>query len=470
METTNEERLETVTFNIAPGFVYAEVSEELLDNLLFLKEDLVEVDFEDIKHEHKDCGICHMPFDESREDPHSPVRMPCSELHVFGKKCITTWLQPFKAPRKSSSDPVNRVGGERNNCPMCRFPFFELQQKPETLSCVEYRIEIWDFAYKTFGIQRSEIEEESRSKLLEILPGFRKQEGEQLDKQQKKRDQTRSFLKLMNFARHLQDFNDLTPKQEQVVRYLKFHASENIPWFYDPTSEKLDQESRSSLSRYDGFNAEEQRRAVLRDSGELVESESGSEQDENMEGEEDENTESEEDENMEAEEDEEDDNMEGEEVDETSVEEDEAGAPLDNEEFSEDIMLAETAAAELPALTSQNLATFQAAQHFAAFVPEAFNYADILDTLSMEDLESGPVEGSQDIENSAYISSESNADNENGGHHSGEGNLDNGNGGQVSSEGEQDSKVGGHNSGEGDTDIKDDGHASSEHVPDARDV
>lgn len=77
-------------------------------------ECLIPVDLAEISPDDRTCNICYEAFNhpesaaEANDDHEEPAKLRCQ--HIFGKACITTWLQ------------------ENDNCPTCRSVILPLQR------------------------------------------------------------------------------------------------------------------------------------------------------------------------------------------------------------------------------------------------------------------------------------------------------------------------------------------------------
>lgn len=150
------------TLDVDEQSTYANTSKETWQVIKFFLEELKPVDSENLEPEDRKCYICTEDF---TTDFHSAVMLPCN--HVFGEKCIKTWLRPY-APCMPISYKDWRVPAA-NTCPICRRVFFPQQRTVDILPVMQTRIMLWDRAYALVGIALSETERRAREDLLRYL-------------------------------------------------------------------------------------------------------------------------------------------------------------------------------------------------------------------------------------------------------------------------------------------------------------
>lgn len=135
----------------------------------FLLTKLEPIDLEDLDSSHRVCVICQEELGGSEDDKqsHAPVRTVCG--HIFGKRCISKWLDPLRFWGLVDEDR-NRDHDEpgQSTCPTCRRVFFGTHMT-EPLDFLAGRLSFWDSAYASAGVARSTTEELSRKHLWEYV-------------------------------------------------------------------------------------------------------------------------------------------------------------------------------------------------------------------------------------------------------------------------------------------------------------
>lgn len=139
----------------------------------FLTTKLEPVKLEELGPDERLCAICQQEFHVSEDVKisHPPIKTVCG--HIFGKPCLTKWLDPL-CYRGLDDRPavVDRDAGPfgrgKTDCPMCRRVFFP-KYILEPLEYLVQRLLFWDKAYASVGITRSEREEVSRKHLWEYV-------------------------------------------------------------------------------------------------------------------------------------------------------------------------------------------------------------------------------------------------------------------------------------------------------------
>lgn len=225
--------------------VYAGTSwsewEDVVDQLDFLKA----VKLDDIEPDNQQCDICRESFGSAVDDqrPEKPVSLPCG--HIFGDHCLSGWMT---AGRRRDSGEQDHEGGERaggsfrmvvyhspgpNNiadllpasailrqtenfaCPKCR-QGFTIPILEDLAVAIDARLQFWDQAYEKLGIQRSDDEEASRSKLWRFVEQMRAAEPEHWDNQSRMRSAIlRAQVSAMRFALRRAHW-DLTPVEQHL--------------------------------------------------------------------------------------------------------------------------------------------------------------------------------------------------------------------------------------------------------------
>lgn len=138
-------------FVIDDGKAYAMTPIEtwLAVQFLLTKLEPIDLDSDD-----RVCVICQQEFDNSQDvkRSHAPVRTVCG--HIFGKACIINWLDPLRF-WLSMNTHLDDDMYANSSCPTCRQIFFSTC-KLEPVEFLACRLSIWDSAYATAGVARSE--------------------------------------------------------------------------------------------------------------------------------------------------------------------------------------------------------------------------------------------------------------------------------------------------------------------------
>lgn len=131
----------------------------------FLMTELEPVNLESIDPDDSTCSICQKKFHISNEMKlsHTPVRTVCG--HIFGKPCITTWLDPLFCV---DSDSINVSSTGNTSCPVCHRTFFPAAYL-RTIEYLAVRLWFWDKAYAIAGVARSQKEEHTRKYLWDYV-------------------------------------------------------------------------------------------------------------------------------------------------------------------------------------------------------------------------------------------------------------------------------------------------------------
>lgn len=183
----------------------------------FLTTKLEPVKLEDLGLDERLCAICQQEYHvcEDVKISHPPIKTVCG--HIFGKPCLTKWLDPLcYRGLEDRTAVVDRDGGlfgrGKTDCPMCRRVFFP-KYFLEPLECLVQRLSFWDNAYACVGITRSEREEVSRKHLWEHVEYCRLINEQPEIEGQAEYDtaQLAFWLLAVNLPSH-----QLTPKQQEL--------------------------------------------------------------------------------------------------------------------------------------------------------------------------------------------------------------------------------------------------------------
>ena len=123
------------------------------------------------------CIICHQEFriSENVKHSHAPVKTPCG--HIFGRKCLMQWLGPLSfwgskeehhAEAAEEVDPSPAIKHGKTSCPICRQALVP-NLVVEPMESLAQRLALWDAAYSSAGVARSEREDRSRAILWEYV-------------------------------------------------------------------------------------------------------------------------------------------------------------------------------------------------------------------------------------------------------------------------------------------------------------
>ena len=197
-------------FVIPKSTAYAMTDMETWKIAEFLMRRLEPVNPEDLDPEDRVCVICQQEFRVSEDVrlSHTPVTTTCG--HVFGKRCITKWLQPLNCWGLREEDSPNPEpdddSSDRGNssCPMCRQEFFPQCQR-EPMEFLAERLSFWDTAYATAGVARSETEEHTRKHLWELVEYCRSIDEHELDWELKQMIEEGAQKLFLAFARMLKN-------------------------------------------------------------------------------------------------------------------------------------------------------------------------------------------------------------------------------------------------------------------------
>ena len=150
-------------FVIDDGRAYAMTPIETWQAVQFLLTKLEPIDLDS---DDRVCVICQQEFDNSKDvkRSHFPVRTVYG--HIFGKACITNWLDPLRY-WLSMNTHLDDDMYANSSCPTCRQVFFPTC-KLEPVEFLACRLSIWDSAYATAGVACSEKETLSRKPVVGV--------------------------------------------------------------------------------------------------------------------------------------------------------------------------------------------------------------------------------------------------------------------------------------------------------------
>lgn len=149
------------TLDVDEQVTYADTAVATWQIIWFFLDDLEPVNIADMEPESRTCDICAEDFTGS----HRALRLPCN--HIFGEGCIKKWLTPFSRCVPVAQERPRPEGA--NSCPNCRREFFPEQRVADSLPAMETRIQLWDKAYASVGIELSDMERWARADLLRYL-------------------------------------------------------------------------------------------------------------------------------------------------------------------------------------------------------------------------------------------------------------------------------------------------------------
>lgn len=117
---------------------YLRTDIELSDIAEYLMTNLEPIDIKTLDAEDHICPICHEEFQESdnMKLAHEPVKSVCN--HIFGKRCVIKWLDPFFY--FGSTGPVGRSSHGKTDCQSCR-----------RISSQRRLSKVWSFWPRGFG-------------------------------------------------------------------------------------------------------------------------------------------------------------------------------------------------------------------------------------------------------------------------------------------------------------------------------
>lgn len=202
------------------GYAMTDLNTCLMATLLVTQ--LQPVKLEDLDHDDRVCAICQEQFLASED----VTRMACG--HVFGRVCITQWLDPlcswdaFEDHWLETGSSASRLG--HSSCPMCRQTFLP-SASAQPMELLASRLSFWDMAYASAGAVRSETEEITRNHLWRYVEYRRRSiafddDGEDFDVGWELLQYENAQAGLRYFVRSLST-QMLTPEQEKVRKNLE---------------------------------------------------------------------------------------------------------------------------------------------------------------------------------------------------------------------------------------------------------
>ena len=243
-------------FSIPDHEAYARTDIETVEAIEFLLTKLEPIDLESLDPDQRKCSICGQRYHFSEDDKlsHLPVKTECG--HIFGKFCITRWLDPicFYGPVagvrqrvQGTIEDKGELDAGKTTCPECRRVFI-----PETcvqpLEMLTTRLWLWDHAYAIAGVVRSPKEERSRHILLEYVNYCRSVNQARIYRRSQYRFLEMAQSELRSFAESLQT-QELTPVQEDLRDELERLGIEDWKGMFDrkyvPVLQVVDDESKS---------------------------------------------------------------------------------------------------------------------------------------------------------------------------------------------------------------------------------
>lgn len=237
LDTTDETSTQTLKpngFIIAEDEGYAWTNIEMSEIAEILMTKLEPVELEDLDPDDRACAICcgELLVSEDPRISHDPVKTGCG--HVFGKKCIIRWLDPFCFwGLKENDDPeaTDACLYEPTNsgCPVCRRGLCP-RSPVEPMEVVAHRLAFWDMAYDSTGVERSEKEERSRKYMWQYIEYCRSIDEHEVDRQMEREHRECAQMLLLDFALYLKK-EELTPEQEILREKLERIAKMDLDKF-----------------------------------------------------------------------------------------------------------------------------------------------------------------------------------------------------------------------------------------------
>lgn len=216
MDETAAQAPQPIEFVIPESEAYAMTAIEIWQVIEFLLTKLEAVDLEELHENDRVCPICHQEFSISEDvkRTHPPVKTVCG--HIFGKKCIMKWLDPLREwGLKEDLEAAGDLDDDpRSDCPICRRVFVP-RCGAEPLENLALRLVIWDSAYDSVEVTRSEKEERSREHLWEYVNYCSSIDEKDIDGREEWDLQCDTLLLLADWAKRLKQPN-LTPEQENL--------------------------------------------------------------------------------------------------------------------------------------------------------------------------------------------------------------------------------------------------------------
>ena len=220
-------------FAIPEDQVYAGTDFEMWEVIEFLVTKLEPAKREDLDPDDRFCSICRQDFGDSEnvELSETPVKTVCG--HLFGKYCITKWLDPLCCwGLTERAEPLDLeiftdiFEDGKESCPTCRRVFFS-KTPLEPMEALAARLWLWDNAYAFAGVARSPKEERTRNILWEHVNYCRSIDQFKLDGKVRFEILEGAQLLLLDFARGLKS-QALTPHQESLRQTLERLGGKNL--------------------------------------------------------------------------------------------------------------------------------------------------------------------------------------------------------------------------------------------------
>ncbi|MCJ1422811.1 hypothetical protein MMC29_000691 [Sticta canariensis] len=211
MEESGPQTIKPNEFVIGDSRAYAMTAIETWKAVEFLLTKLEPINLEDLGSDDRVCSICREEFgvSENFKHSHDPVKTICG--HIFGKRCVTDWLDPLRFCLSMNENVEDDVYG-RSTCPTCRQVFFA-SCKVQPLEFLACRLSLWDSAYASAGVARSAKEELSRKRLWEYVEYCRSINEQEPTDELRVHMQRIARIVFQDWTQTLKT-QDLTPEQE----------------------------------------------------------------------------------------------------------------------------------------------------------------------------------------------------------------------------------------------------------------
>lgn len=259
-------------FSIPDDEAYARTEIETVEAIEFLLTKLEPIILESLDPDQRTCPICRQDyhFSEDAKLSHLPVQMECG--HIFGKLCITRWLDPIcfygtsERFRQDVQGAMERgeLDTGKTSCPTCRRVFFP-ETSVQPLEMLATPLWLWDQAYAFAGVARSPKEERSRRVLLEYVEYCRSVNQARMFRRTEYRFLEMAQRELRSFAESLQT-QELTPVQEDLREELERLGTEDwkemfcrkyVPVLYVVDGESQSEHQLESPSKMETSSHEE---------------------------------------------------------------------------------------------------------------------------------------------------------------------------------------------------------------------
>ena len=214
MEKSSPQTKKPNEFVIADSRAYAMTAIETWKAVEFLLTKLEPINLEDLASDDRVCVICQQEFGVSEDvkRSHAPVRTVCG--HVFGIRCISKWLDPLRFWGLVDEDRnLNLDEHGVSTCPTCRQVFFTTC-RIEPMEFLAYRLSLWDSAYASAGVARSEKEELSRKHLWEYVEYCRSINEQEPTEVMRLEIQEAAYFLFRHWTQVVLKIQNLTPEQE----------------------------------------------------------------------------------------------------------------------------------------------------------------------------------------------------------------------------------------------------------------